>query len=111
MPLLRSNTPRKEAGSTPGRAVVQSAGRGLLMKAQTLENEVERAGPVLHLLLRYGQALVTQIAQTVVRNRHHSLDQQLCRWLLMSLDRLRGNELVMTQELIATTRSACAAKV
>ncbi len=88
-------------GSTPSRAVVQSAGRGLRLKARTLKGEFDRAGPVLHLLLRYTQALITQMAQTAVCNRHHSLDQQLCRWLLLSLDRLQGNELVMTQELIA----------
>ena len=66
-----------------------------------MKNEFNRAGPVLHLLLRYTQALITQMAQTAVCNRHHSLDQQLCRWLLLSMDRLQGNELVMTQELIA----------
>jgi len=88
-------------GSTPSRAVVQSAGRGLRLKAQMLKNEFNQNGPVLHLLLRYTQALITQMAQTAVCNRHHSLDQQLCRWLLLSLDRLRDNELVMTQELIA----------
>ena len=66
-----------------------------------MKEEFNRAGPVLHLLLRYTQALITQMAQTAVCNRHHSLDQQLCRWLLLSLDRLQGNELVMTQELIA----------
>jgi CRP-like cAMP-binding protein len=87
--------------STSSRAVVQSAGMGFRLKAQTLMNEFDRAGPVLHLLLRYTQALITQMAQTAVCNRHHSLDQQLCRWLLLSLDRLQGNELVMTQELIA----------
>jgi CRP-like cAMP-binding protein len=74
---------------------------GLRLKAQTMKDDFNRAGPVLHLLLRYTQALITQMAQTAVCNRHHSLDQQLCRWLLLSLDRLRGNELVMTQELIA----------
>jgi CRP-like cAMP-binding protein len=88
-------------GSTPSRAVVQSAGTGLRLKARTLTDEFNRAGPVLHLLLRYTQALITQMAQTAVCNRHHSLDQQLCRWLLLSLDRLQGDELVMTQELIA----------
>lgn len=88
-------------GSTPSRAVVQSAGRGLRLNAQMLKNEFNLNGPVLHLLLRYTQALITQMAQTAVCNRHHSLDQQLCRWLLLSLDRLRDNELVMTQELIA----------
>jgi len=87
--------------STSSRAVVQSAGKGFRLKAQLLKNEFNRAGPVLHLLLRYTQALITQMAQTAVCNRHHSLDQQLCRWLLLSLDRLQGNELVMTQELIA----------
>ena len=87
--------------STPSRAVVQSAGQGCRLKAQVMKEEFDRAGPVLHLLLRYTQALITQMAQTAVCNRHHSLDQQLCRWLLLSLDRLQGNELVMTQELIA----------
>ena len=88
-------------GSTPSRGVVQSAGHGFRMKAKTIKEEFDRSGPVLHLLLRYTQALITQMAQTAVCNRHHSLDQQLCRWLLLSLDRLEGNELVMTQELIA----------
>ena len=88
-------------GSTPSRAVVQSAGRGFRLKAQVMKDEFERAGPVMHLLLRYTQALITQMAQTAVCNRHHSLDQQLCRWLLLSRDRLQGDELVMTQELIA----------
>jgi CRP-like cAMP-binding protein len=87
--------------STSSRAVVQSAGTGLRLKAQLVKDEFNRAGPVLHLLLRYTQALITQMAQTAVCNRHHSLDQQLCRWLLLSLDRLQDNELVMTQELIA----------
>jgi CRP-like cAMP-binding protein len=87
--------------STPSRAVVQSAGKGMRLKADVLMQEFERAGPVLHLLLRYTQALITQMAQTAVCNRHHSLDQQLCRWLLLSLDRLDSNQLVMTQELIA----------
>jgi CRP-like cAMP-binding protein len=87
--------------STPSRAVVQSAGQGYRLKAQLMKDEFNRAGPVLHLLLRYTQALITQMSQTAVCNRHHSLDQQLWRWLLLSLDRLRANELVMTQELIA----------
>jgi CRP-like cAMP-binding protein len=87
--------------STPSRAVVQSAGHGFRLKANIMKEEFNRAGPVLHLLLRYTQALITQMAQTAVCNRHHSLNQQLCRWLLLSLDRLQGNELVMTQELIA----------
>jgi CRP-like cAMP-binding protein len=87
--------------TTPSRAVVQSAGRGYRLAADAMKSEFNRAGPVLHLLLRYTQALITQMAQTAVCNRHHSLDQQLCRWLLLSLDRLNGSELVMTQELIA----------
>ena len=87
--------------STPSRAVVQSAGQGFRLKAQMLKDEFNRAGPVLQLLLRYTQALITQMTQTAVCNRHHSLDQQLCRWLLLSLDRLQGSDLVMTQELIA----------
>ena len=87
--------------STPSRAVVQSAGKGLRLPAQALKDEFNRGGAVLHLLLRYTQALITQMSQTAVCNRHHSLDQQLCRWLLLSLDRLEGSELVMTQELIS----------
>ena len=87
--------------STPSRAVVQSAGRCVRLAAQHMMQEFNRAGPVLHLFLRYTQALITQMSQTAVCNRHHTLDQQLCRWLLLSLDRLDGNELVMTQELIA----------
>ena len=87
--------------STTNRAIVQSAGRGFRLKANLMLQEFNRAGPVLHLLLRYTQALITQMAQTAVCNRHHSLDQQLCRWLLLSLDRLDSNDLVMTQELIA----------
>jgi CRP-like cAMP-binding protein len=87
--------------STPSRAVVQSAGVGCRVKASFLAEEFNRAGPVLHLFLRYTQALLTQMSQTAVCNRHHSLDQQLCRWLLLSLDRLVGVELAMTQELIA----------
>ncbi len=86
--------------TTPSRAVVQSAGRGFRLKAQAIKEEFKQA-PVLHLLLRYTQALITQMAQTAVCNQHHSLDQQLCRWLLLSLDRLQGDQLVMTQELIA----------
>ena len=87
--------------STPSRAVVQSAGKGFRLPAQALKDEFNRGGAVLHLLLRYTQALITQMSQTAVCNRHHSLDQQLCRWLLLSLDRLEGSELVMTQELIS----------
>jgi CRP-like cAMP-binding protein len=86
--------------STPSRAVVQSAGHGFRLRAQLMRDEFDRAGPVLHLLLRYTQALITQMSQTAVCNRHHSLDQQLCRWLLLSLDRLRGYQLDMTQALI-----------
>jgi len=87
--------------STPSRAVVQSAGHAFRLKAALMLQEFNRAGPALHLLLRYTQALITQMSQTAVCNRHHSLDQQLCRWLLLSLDRLNSNDLVMTQELIA----------
>jgi CRP-like cAMP-binding protein len=87
--------------STPSRAVVQSAGEGYRLKAQLLKKEFNRNGPTLHLLLRYTQSLITQMAQTAVCNRHHTVDQQLCRWLLLSLDRLQSNELIMTQELIA----------
>ncbi len=87
--------------TTPSRAVVQSAGHGYRLRARYLKEEVERFGPFLRLLLRYTQALITQMAQTAVCNRHHSVDQQLCRWLLLSLDRLTSNELTMTQELIA----------
>jgi CRP-like cAMP-binding protein len=86
--------------STPSRAVVQSAGHGFRLSSDAIKDEFKRA-PVMHLLLRYTQALITQMSQTAVCNRHHSLDQQLCRWLLLSLDRLKGLELVMTQELIA----------
>lgn len=86
--------------STPSRAVVQGAGWAYRMKAQMVKDEFAQ-GPILHLFLRYTQALITQMAQTAVCNRHHSLDQQLCRWLLMSLDRLSGNEILMTQQLIA----------
>ena len=88
-------------GSTPSRAVVQSAGMGFRLQSHFMKEAFQRSGPVLHLLLRYTQALITQMAQTAVCNRHHTLDQQLCRWLLLSLDRLQSNELVMTQELIA----------
>jgi CRP-like cAMP-binding protein len=87
--------------STPSRAVVQSAGHGYRLRSQVLKEEFVANAPVLHLLLRYTQALITQMAQTAVCNRHHSLDQQLCRWLLLSLDRLQSDELIMTQELIA----------
>jgi len=92
--------------TTPSRAVVQSAGRGFRLDARAMKDEFSRSGPVMHLLLRYTQALITQMAQTAVCNRHHSLDQQLCRWLLLSLDRLEGSDLVMTQELIANMLGA-----
>jgi CRP-like cAMP-binding protein len=87
--------------TTPSRAVVQSAGKSFRLAARYLREEFSRAGWMQHLLLRYTQSLITQMAQTAVCNRHHSVDQQLCRWLLLSLDRLPTLELVMTQELIA----------
>lgn len=87
--------------STSSRAVVQSAGKGYRIKSTIILEEFNRSGPLMHLLLRYTQALITQMSQTAVCNRHHTLDQQLCRWLLLSLDRLTSDELVMTQELIA----------
>ena len=87
--------------TTPSRAVVQSAGHAYRWPGQALKNEFYLAGPMQRLLLRYTQTLMTQMAQTAVCNRHHTLDQQFCRWLLLSLDRLSSNELVMTQELIA----------
>ncbi len=87
--------------STSSQAVVQAAGQGFRLDARVMLHEFNRSGAVMHLLLRYTQALITQMAQTSVCNRHHSLDQQLCRWLLLSLDRLHSNELVMTQELLS----------
>jgi len=87
--------------TTPSRAIVQSAGHGFRLSAAVLKQEFVRGGPMQHLLLRYTQALITQMSQTAVCNRHHSIDQQLCRWLLLSLDRLPSNDLAMTQELIA----------
>ena len=87
--------------TTPSRAVVQSAGHAYRLKGQLLKEEFHRAAALQYLLLRYTQALLTQMAQTAVCNRHHSVDQQLCRWLLLSLDRLASDELVMTQDLIA----------
>jgi CRP-like cAMP-binding protein len=87
--------------STPSRAVVQSAGSALRMPGQDLMAEFNRHTEMQNLMLRYTQSLITQMAQTAVCNRHHTIDQQLCRWLLLSLDRLPGNHLVMTQELIA----------
>jgi len=87
--------------TTPSRAVVQSAGRSIRLSAHVLKSEFNISPAVMHLLLRYTQALITQMTQTAACNRHHSLDEQLCRWLLLSLDRLHGTHLVMTQELIA----------
>jgi CRP-like cAMP-binding protein len=87
--------------TTPSRAVVQSAGKGYRIPAALLKSAIHRDAGVLRLLLLYAQALLTQMAQTAVCNRHHTVHQQFCRWLLLSLDRLPGNELVMTQELIA----------
>ena len=87
--------------TTPNRAIVQSAGYGYRLNSQLLKQEFNRAGPVLRLLLRYTQALITQMTQTAVCNRHHTVEQQLCRWLLLSLDRLSSVSLIMTQELIA----------
>nr|WP_284041553.1 Crp/Fnr family transcriptional regulator [Halomonas olivaria] len=87
--------------STTNRAIVQSAGHALRLPAAALREEFKSHGELCHLLLRYTQALITQMSQTAVCNRHHSIDQQLCRWLLLSLDRLPGNQLIMTQELIA----------
>lgn len=88
--------------TTTSRAVVQAAGQGYRLRANLMMQEFNRAGPVLHLLLRYTQALITQMSQTAVCNRHHSLIQQLCRWLLLTLDRLSGPEVVITQELISS---------
>ncbi|MCL5800977.1 MAG: Crp/Fnr family transcriptional regulator [Gammaproteobacteria bacterium] len=88
--------------TTPSRAVVQTAGYGYRLKAHLMMQEFNRAGLMMRLLLRYTQALITHMAQTAVCNRHHSVEQQLCRWLLLTLDRLPSNELTMTQELIAS---------
>src|SRR6266513_4808534 len=87
--------------TTPSRAVVQGAGHAFRLSAELLKDEFGRFGPTMHLLLRYTQALITQMAQTAACNRHHSVDQQLCRWLLLSLDRVPSRELIMTQELVA----------
>jgi CRP-like cAMP-binding protein len=87
--------------TTPSSAVVQTAGHGYRLKAALLKQEFNRAGLLQRLLLRYTQALVTQMCQTAACNRHHSIEQQLCRWLLLTLDRMPSNELVMTQELVA----------
>ena len=88
--------------TTPSRAIVQTAGHGYQLKARLLMEEFNRGGVMQHLLLRYTQALMTQVSQTAVCNRHHAVEQQLCRWLLLTLDRLPSNELTMTQELIAS---------
>jgi CRP-like cAMP-binding protein len=88
-------------GSTPSRAVVQTSGYAYRLPVRILMEEFNRAGPVMRLLLRYTQALLTHMSQTAVCNRHHTVEQQLCRWLLLTLDRLTSNELTMTQELIA----------
>jgi CRP-like cAMP-binding protein len=88
--------------TTPSRAIVQTAGHGYQLKARVLMEEFDRGGVLQHLLLRYTQALMTQVSQTAVCNRHHGVEQQLCRWLLQTLDRLPSNELTMTQELIAS---------
>jgi CRP-like cAMP-binding protein len=88
--------------TTPSRAVVQTGGQGYRLKAQVMAQEFKRAGAMQQLLLRYTQALITQMSQTAACNRHHSLVQQLCRWLLLTLDRMPTNELIMTQELVAS---------
>jgi CRP-like cAMP-binding protein len=88
--------------TTPSSAVVQTAGHGYRLERRLLKKEFDRAGPLLHLLLRYTQALITQMTQTAVCNRHHSVEQQLCRWLLTTLDRVPSGQLVMTQELVAS---------
>lgn len=87
--------------TTPCRAVVQTSGQGYRLKSHVLMKEFNSVDPVMRLLLRYAQALLTQVSQTAVCNRHHSIEQQLCRWLLLTLNRLPSNELTMTQELIA----------
>jgi CRP-like cAMP-binding protein len=89
--------------TTPSSAVVQTAGHGYRLKSKLLKEEFARGGPMQRLLLRYTQALVTQMFQTAACNRHHSIEQQLCRWLLLTLDRMPSNELVITQELVAST--------
>jgi CRP-like cAMP-binding protein len=89
--------------TTPSSAAVQTAGHAYRLPRRLLREQFDRAGPILNLLLRYTQALITQMTQTAVCNRHHSVDQQLCRWLLMTLDRIPSGQLVMTQELVANT--------
>jgi hypothetical protein len=90
-----------DGNATPSQAVVQGGGHGFRLSAQAIKNEVYRAGPVLNTLLRYTQALIAQVAQTALCNRFHSIDQQLCRRLLLGLDRSLSDELLMTQELVA----------
>jgi CRP-like cAMP-binding protein len=90
------------ADSTPGRAIVKRAGLAFRLKSQVIKEEFDRAGPLTHLLLRYTQALIAQTSQTAVCNRHHSIDQQVCRRLLVSLDHTQSGEVLMTQELMAT---------
>ncbi len=98
-------------GAASSRAVVQNAGQGFRLSVHALEQECQRGGPILYLLLRYTQALMTQMTLTGACNRHHSVHQQLCRWMLLSLDRLQGNELVMTQQLIANMLGITCEKV
>ncbi len=88
--------------TTPSRATVCTGGHGFRLKARILVDEFNRVGPLMRLMLRYTQALITQMSQTAVCNRHHSMEQQMCRWLLLTLDRLGSQDLIMTQELIAT---------
>jgi CRP-like cAMP-binding protein len=88
--------------TTPSLATVYTGGYGYRLKARLMMDEFDRAGPMMHLMLRYTQALITQMSQTAVCNRHHTVEQQLCRWLLLTIDRLPSNELTMTQELIAS---------
>ena len=101
MPIAVPRFLRCTSETTPSRAIVQSAGHAFRLPGQRLKEEFRRNGELHQLLLRYTQALITQMSQTAVCNRHHSVDQQLCRWLLLSLDRLPSNRLIMTQELIA----------
>jgi CRP-like cAMP-binding protein len=98
-------------GSTPSRAVVQNSGRGFRIKAEALREEFENSTAVSRLLLRYTQALIAQMTQTAACNRHHTLDQQFCRWLLLSLDRHSGNDLFMTQKLISNMLGVTAKKM
>jgi len=97
--------------TTPSRAIVQSAGHGARLKADLLKTEFGRFGPTMHLLLRYTQALLTQMVQTAACNRHHALDRQFCRWLLLSLDRLPSYELTMTEKLMANMLGVTVAQV